>query len=128
MGRAIGAVLAGAVVWAVLWLGMNAVLPTVIPDLYVPGQRLESPPVLLFLIGYSVVLSILAGYVTAAVRGPDPMPTVRVLAGLQLTFGVVAQAASWALLPVWYHLVFLALIVPATLYGGTLRAGSSTPN
>lgn len=122
MGRAVGAVLAGAAVWAVLWLGMNGVLPSIIPEIYVPGERLEHVPLLLFLIAYSVVLSVLAGYVTAAVRGPEPMGAVKALAGLQLTLGVVAEAASWALLPVWYHLVFLALIVPATLYGGRLRA------
>lgn len=123
MGRAVGAVVAGAAVWAVLWLGMNGVLPAVIPEIYVPDERLEHVPVLLFLIAYSVVLSILAGYVTAFVRGPEPMGAVRALAGLQLTLGVVAEVASWALLPVWYHLVFLALIVPATLLGGRLRAG-----
>ncbi len=126
MGRAIGAVVAGAAVWAVLWLGMNGVLPSVIPDIYVVGERLEHVPVLLFLIGYSVVLSILAGYVTAAVRGPDPMGAVKALAALQLTLGIVAEAANWDLLPVWYHLVFLALVVPATLYGGRLRAGRAT--
>lgn len=125
MGRAIGAVIAGAVVWAVLWLGMNAVLPSMIPEIYVPGERLEHVPVLLFLIGYSVVLSILAGYVTAAVRGADPMGAVKALAALQLTFGIIAEATSWDLLPVWYHLVFLALVVPATIYGGRLKAGRS---
>jgi hypothetical protein len=32
--------------------------------------------------------------------------------------------SAWQLTPVWYHLVFLALLVPAVLYGGRLRAGS----
>lgn len=122
MGRTVGAVIAGAVVWAVLWLGMNGVLPSVLPEVYVPGERLDHVPMLLFLIVYSVGLSVLAGYVTALVRGAEPMGAVKVLAGLQLTFGVIAEVTSWSLLPVWYHLVFLALIVPATLYGGRLRA------
>ena len=124
MGRAIGAVVAGAVVWAVLWLGMNAVLPSMIPEIYVPGERLDHVPVLLGLIGYSVVLSVLAGYVTAAVRGgPDPMGAVKALAALQFTLGVIAEVSSWDLLPVWYHVVFLALVVPATIYGGKLKGG-----
>ena len=126
MGRAIGAVVAGAAVWAVLWLGMNAVLPSAIPDVYTMGEPLESVPVLLFLIAYSVGLSLLAGFVTAIVRGgSDPMPAVKALAVLQLILGIVAEVSNWALLPVWYHLVFLALIVPATVYGGMLRARRS---
>ncbi len=119
MGRMIGAVVAGAVVWAALWLGMNAVLPSLLPDAVVPGQPLGDVPVLLFLIAYSVALSVLAGYTAAAVA--RSMTAVKVLAGLQLLLGVVAEAASWELLPIWYHLVFLALIVPATLLGGSLR-------
>lgn len=126
MGRAIGAVIAGAAVWAVLWIGMNTVLPSVLPEIYVPGQRLEHVPVLLGLIGYSVVLSMLAGYVTAAVRGgPDPMAAVKALAALQLTLGIIAEVTNWDLLPAWYHIVFLALVVPATLYGGQLKAKSA---
>lgn len=121
MGRMIGAVVAGAVLWAVLWLGLNAVLPSVLPDTVVPGRPLDDVPVLAFLILYSAVLSVLAGYTTAAVGRDRAGMAVKVLAGLQLVFGIIAETANWDLLPVWYHLVFLALIVPATLFGGNLR-------
>lgn len=40
---------------------------------------------------------------------------------LQLTLGIVFEVSYWHLMPVWYHLVFLALVGPATLYGGVLR-------
>jgi hypothetical protein len=123
MGRTIGAVLAGAAVWAVLWISGNAALMAAFPEIVVPGQRLDHVPVLLGLIGYSVVLSVLAGFTTAAVKGRDAMGAVKVLAGLQLLLGIGFEASSWALLPVWYHLVFLALLVPATLWGGALKAG-----
>lgn len=122
MGRAIVAVVVGAAVWAVLWLGGNAVLQSMAPDIYSMDGPIDHLGILLGLIVYSVALSILAGYSTAAVRGADPMGAVKALAGLQLTLGIVAEVANWAVLPVWYHLLFLALIVPATLYGGTLRA------
>lgn len=122
MGRTIGAVAAGAAVWAALWIGLNAILPTVLPGIVVPGERLDHVGVLLLLMAYSVVLSIVAGYTTAAVERGDVMRAVKVLAGLQLTFGIIAEVTAWGLLPVWYHLAFLALIVPATLLGGRLRA------
>ena len=81
----------------------------------------------LTLVAYSVALSLLAGFVTAAVKGGSPMGAVWSLAGLQLALGVFFEVTSWALLPVWYHLVFLALIVPAVVWGGRLRVGWDSP-
>lgn len=126
MGRATLAVIAGAVVWAVLWVGGAMGAQAALPDLLDPTQRLEHVPALLGYITYSAVLSVLAGFVTAAVRGPSPMRAVWVLAWIQLALGVGIEASGWALTPAWYHLVFLALLVPATVWGGTLRAASSS--
>ena len=125
-GRVVVGVLAGAVVWAVLWVGGTAGAQAAFPELLDPTQRLEHVGALLGFIGYSVVLSILAGYVAATMAGvadrATGMRAAWILAGLQLALGVFFEVSSWDLLPVWYHLVFLALIVPATVYGGRLRA------
>jgi hypothetical protein len=64
----------------------------------------------------------LAGYLTAAVASIRPMPAVWALAVLQLVLGIGFEASAWSLTPVWYHVVFLLLIMPATVYGGRLRA------
>lgn len=121
IGRIILAVLAGAAVWALLWnlgtLGTQAALP----DIVRPQQPLTHAGVLLAFIGYSVGLSVLAGFITALVGGKTPMPAVWALSILQLSIGVGVEASYWNLMPVWYHLVFLALIVPATVYGGKVR-------
>jgi hypothetical protein len=124
MARTIGAVAAGAAVWAVLWITGNMGLAAALPDIIVQGQPVDHVPALAILIGYSVVLSALAGFTTAAVKGREPMGAVKALAALQLLLGVGFEVSAWALLPVWYHVVFLALLVPATLWGGTLKAGS----
>ena len=122
MGRTIGAVLAGAAAWAVPWLGGNAALAALLPDTIVAGQQVTSLGLLLFLIAYGgVALSLLAGYVTAAVKGPDAMGAVRILAAFQMALGLLFEITGWALTPVWYHLVFLACIIPMTLAGGKLR-------
>lgn len=124
-GRVVVGVIAGAVLWAVLWVGGTAGARGVFPELLDPTQRLEHVGALLALIGYSVVLSILAGYVAALLAGTVDlaagMRAAWLLAGLQLALGLFFEISSWNLLPVWYHLVFLALIVPATVYGGRLR-------
>ena len=115
-GRGTMAVAAGAVVWAVLWnagtLGAQAALPAL-----QPGEPIEHSGILLGFIAFSVVLSLLAGYVTAAVMRSAPWAAVWVLAALQLTLGLIFEISYWSLMPAWYHLVFLALIVPATLQG-----------
>jgi hypothetical protein len=121
-GRITLAVLAGAIVWAVLWnagtLGAQAALPELLPA----KQPITSGTALLGLIVYSVLLSLLAGYTTAAAAGKYPVPAVRILAALQTTLGIIFEVSFWSMTPVWYHLVFLALVMPATLYGGSLRA------
>jgi hypothetical protein len=128
-GRAILAVLAGAVVWAVLWVGGTKVVQMAVPTALPVGQPVTDSGVLVGLIIYSVVLSILAGYVTARVAASAATPAVRGLAILQLLLGVGIEASAWSLTPVWYHVVFLLLLVPATLYGGRLavRRGAMSP-
>ena len=121
-GRMILAVLAGAVVWATLWVGGTQALQSAFPSLLAMGQPVTNAGALIGLILYSVALSILAGYVTAAVASRDPMPAVKALAILQLLLGIGVEVSGWSLTPVWYHVVFLALIVPATVYGGRARA------
>jgi hypothetical protein len=120
-GRAIVAVLAGAAVWAALWIGGTQAAQAALPEILPRNQPVTHLGALLGLILYSVPLSMLAGYVTATVMRKDPMPVVRALAVLQLTLGIIAEVSAWDLTPVWYHLVFLALVVPATVYGGMLR-------
>ena len=79
--------------------------------------------VLLSYIAYSVLISIVAGFVCGSIRKKSPMKTVWVYAVLLLVTGIAIEVASWELTPVWYHLVFLALIVPATVWGGVLQVG-----
>ncbi|HJR64972.1 MAG TPA: hypothetical protein VJ802_00980 [Gemmatimonadaceae bacterium] len=120
-GRTILAVLAGAVVWAVLWVGGTQAAQAALPSVLGVGQPVTDAGVLVGLIVYSVVLSTLAGYVTATIAARDPMRAVWALAVLQLVLGIGFEASAWNLTPVWYHIVFLALIIPATIYGGRLR-------
>jgi hypothetical protein len=121
-GRDIVAVAAGAVLWAVLWVGGTSLATSLLTDV-TAGEPVTDASVLLGFIGYSVILSVAAGYLTAALAGGDPMRPVRWLAGLQLLLGIVFEVSAWQLTPVWYHLVFLVLLVPAILLGGRLRIG-----
>lgn len=121
MGRSILAVAAGAAVWAVLWLGSNATLLAVFPNYLVPDQYLGHVGFLATYLALSVVFSVLAGYVTGMVARTNLIGHGVALGVLQLGLGIVAQAQYWHLMPLWYHLPFLALLLPANVYGAWLR-------
>ena len=127
MGRAIGAVVAGFLLWTVLWLGFGAVMGAAVPTAVAPGQPVTSMGVLLAFLVYAVLISVASGYVCAAIEGASPMKSVWILALILLAVGLGVEVAGWALTPVWYHLAFLTLLVPATVWGGGMRARRNDP-
>ena len=126
--RAVVAVVAGVVLWGALWAGAGAGLAAAMPGSFDADGFTQSAGLLLLLLAVSVLLSLLAGYTAAAIARAHPMRTVQVLAGIQLLIGVAVQASVWDRMPPWFHLPFLALVVPAHLFGGRLRvARASAP-
>jgi len=121
MIRNILAVLAGNLGWTLLWLGCNAALKSAGLLPADATKRVESTTPLLILLVLSVVFSIAAGFVTSAVAGGTSYWPTIVLCGIQVALGIFFQSQAWNLMPVWYHLSFLFLLVPATLFGAWLR-------
>ena len=118
MGRSIAAVLAGMVLWSVLWIGSNAGLGSAFPEIMIEGQPLFHVPLLLTLIALSVVYSVAAGYVTGMTAARNAVKHAWALGVAQLALGIFFEVSYWNLLPVWYHLVFLALLIPGNVFGG----------
>ena len=125
MGRAIGAVVAGFVLWTVLWLGFSMVLQGAMPEVVVPGEPITHTGALLAYIAWSAIISAASGWVCAAIRKESPMKAVWALAIVLLIVGIGVEASAWALTPAWYHVVFLLLLVPATVFGGRARSGGA---
>ena len=121
MGRAIGAVVAGFLLWSVLWLGFGAAAQALLPELVQAGQPLTHAGLLLGFVLFSAAISTLSGYLCAALGGASRRGAVWALAIVLLVVGVGVEVSSWALTPAWYHIVFLALLVPATVWGGARR-------
>jgi hypothetical protein len=116
--RIAAAVVTGAVLWAILWVGGAAIAQRIWPELIIPGQRLDHTGALLGYVAYSIIVSVISGYVTARIAAGTR--AVATLAAIQLALGIAIEGASWQLTPAWYHIVFLALLVPAILWGGSL--------
>lgn len=125
--RRLLAVLAGVAVWAALWNLATRAAQAAFPDLLAPGTPITHTGVLLAYIAGGAGLSVLAGFVAAAVAGDRPLPAVWALAIVQLGLGLIAEISYWSLMPAWYHVAYLALVVPATVLGGMLRAPRRGP-
>lgn len=121
MWRSILAVVAGAVLWTALWIPFNLGMQAAFPAIIDPERYLGHLPVLLCYVAMSFVFSIAAGYLTALVAQTKPVQHAVVLGLLQLALGIGFELSYWALLPVWYHVVFLVLLLPGNVLGGMLR-------
>ena len=116
--RSIAALVSGYVLWTVLWLGGNAGFRAAG---LLPGdvtQPVLAPLPLFVLIALSLVCSLLGGYVAVAVPRSSSIRTVALLGVLLFATGCFVQSTVWHLMPLWYHLIFLGLVIPVTLVGG----------
>jgi len=118
------AVIAGYVLWSILWLGLNQSL--LMLGILTPSSTeplTSAKPLLLLLVG-SVLWSLASGYVTARIAGSAWAPCAITLGVLLLLTGVFVEIQVWYRVPLWYHLSFLVLLVPMTLLGARMRARS----
>jgi len=123
MWKPVLAVVAGYALWTIIWLGggraLLAAFPDALPAGDVEAQTIESTPYLASALVLSVVCSLAAGAI-CRIGGTRWLTSAIVLAALLLLTGIGVQLGSWELMPVWYHLAFLALLVPVTLCGARI--------
>ena len=116
--------LAGFVLWTVLWLGTNAATVAAAPDSFADDGSTSSSAILLLFVVLSAVFSVASGWLAVRLaKGASTRPAT-ILGVLLLLTGIGVQASVWSSLPIWYHLIFLALLFPAAVFGGRLAAES----
>jgi len=126
MRRGIASVLVGLVAWFCVATMVNLALRVSWPD-YAAAEKL-----MVFTLGMQVarlltgaLASLGAGFAAVVVAKGSATP-VRVLAVLLLLLFIPVHYALWDKFPVWYHLVFLASLIPVTLLGGAGKTNSAT--
>jgi len=115
-------VIAGFVLWTALWIASDLALRLISPEWYVEASKNFSTTFLLITLVRSIVISVVCGYIAALIARQNGAATALVLGVLLLAFGVFVQAQLWNSIPLWYHLLFLVTLIPATYLGGRLRS------
>jgi len=125
MIRAVLGVLVGYGLWTAVFLGGAAGLSRAFPEEQAAfdagGDYRATLPLALFVV-LSVMASLVAGRSTAWIAGRRARAAVLVMALALLATGIAVEASAWSRMPLWYHVAFLALLVPACLLGGHRRA------
>ena len=131
MLRIILGVIVGFIVWSIIWIGSDQVMIGAIGWYGEHQQAFEKAmfnktpftplmSVLIMNIVKSMIISLIAGYITAVVANENKRSTL-ILGICLLLFGVFVEVMAWNYLPVWYHFVFLFLLIPVTLAGGRMK-------
>ena len=121
MWRSIVAIVVGFVFIGALSVGTDALVHAAVPGLYDASGRTESVPLLLFTLVYVGVYAVAGCYLAARLAPDRPMRHAMILGALGLAFNVMGSIAVWDTVPVWYHVVALALVLPFAWMGGRLR-------
>jgi hypothetical protein len=129
---------AGFIGWLILWIGGEKVIGLVWPAFGVHQKAFEDAltnggsftadaSALATHIVLGSIVSLLAGAVSALVAGENKRAPF--FAGvLILAMGVMKAIMSWQLVPVWYHIIFTAMLLPMAVVGGRLLAKRSNSN
>jgi hypothetical protein len=112
-------ILAGYATWTVLFLGGGAGIRSVMASSHDAAGYTSDVSVLMVYLALSMFASATAGFVTAKISKVKVKRDTRILAGALLATGIPVQLMTWSLIPVWYNVAFLALLVPLTLWGST---------
>ncbi len=121
MGRSILAVLVGFIAWTILWLVSNFAIAGAFPDAFREDGSTGSVGILILLLADSATFSLLSGWLTGVIAKRRQMAHGVALGVILLMVGIAVQAGYWDLMPLWYHLIFLATLLPMATLGGKLR-------
>lgn len=132
MGRIILGVIVGFIAWSILWVGSNEALAILSPVWYGTHKLAfekaafnhtpfeASSTMLVFHLVRSVIASLLSGFLAAFVANENRRTTL-ILGVLLLIVGIGVQSMVWSIIPIWYNLAFLLLLIPVTVAGGYLK-------
>ena len=118
--RSVVSVAAGFFAVMVLGAAADVVLGHVSPDAFDAQGHARVESTLFIKLAYETLFALLAGYLTARIAVRKPFTHVLVMAGIVLAGRAFIAVATWDVVPLWFNLGVLVLIVPAALLGAKL--------
>jgi hypothetical protein len=124
-------VVGGFIAWVVAWVGSEKILSAIWPEGFGAHQRAFQAAIenggpftadttlLLIHIILGSIVSMFSGFLAALIAGENTRAPL-VLAFLLLALGLLKVVMSWPYVPIWYHVVFTAILIPMTIIGGKL--------
>ena len=134
MVRIVLGVIAGFFAWVIAWFGGEKIISAVWPEFGVHQAAFQAAlengasftantTMLLTHIVLASIVSVLAGFLAALVAGENKRAPL-VLGFLLLALGLLKAVMSWPYVPIWYHVIFTAILLPLAIVGGKLIANS----
>ena len=132
MVRIVLGVIAGFFAWAIVWFGSEKILSAIWPEGFGAHQRAFEEAVknggqftadtnmLLTHIVLGSIVSVMSGFLAALIAGENKRAPL-VLGSSLVAFGLLKVVLSWPYVPIWYHVIFTAILLPMTILGGKLK-------
>ena len=118
--RSVVSVAAGFFAVMVLGAAVDIVLSQALPNAFGPKGSAPGENALFIKLVYETLFAVIAGYVTARIAVRKPFTHVLVMAAIVLAGRAFIAVATWDVLPLWFNLGVLVVIVPAALLGAKL--------
>ena len=130
MVRIVVGVIAGFFAWMIVWVGSEKILSAIWPEFGTHqrafqaaiengGQFTADTTLLLTHIVLGSIVSVMSGSVAALIAGENKSAPL-VLGFLLLAVGLLKVVMSWPYVPIWYHIIFTAILLPMAIIGGKL--------
>lgn len=130
MIRIVLGVIGGFIGWLILWFVSEKIISAIWPAFGVNQKAFEAAltkgggftadTTMLFThIVMGSIVSLVSGVVAALISGKNARAPI-FLGFLLLAMGIMKAVMSWQYVPIWYHIIFTALLFLMAILGGKL--------
>jgi hypothetical protein len=135
MLRIVLGVVGGFFAWLIVWVGVEKIVSAIWPAFGVHqkafeeavkngGQFTADTTMLLTHIVAGSIIAVMSGSLAALIAGENSRAPL-VVGCLLLALGLLKAVMSWPYVPLWYHIVFTAILLPMAIIGGKLITTNS---
>ena len=130
MLRIVLGAIVGFFAWLIVWIGSEKIIGAIWPAFGVHqrafeevvkngGQFTAETTMLLTHIVLGSIVSVMAGSLAALIARENSRAPL-VLGFVLLALGIAKAVMSWQYVPIWYQIIFTAILLPLAIVGGKL--------